>query len=431
MKNIFIGIILCFIISALSLPQSNASKYPVYALTVDASINPATEGYILRGIETAKDNNAQCLIIKLNTPGGLLSSTRRIISGILLSPIPVIVYVSPQGAQAASAGVFITLAAHIAAMAPGTNIGAAHPVTLQGQSDTVMIGKVTNDAAAFIKSISKKRNRNVQWAEDAVRKSISITEAEALEKNVINLIAENTNELLNKVDGMVINTSEGNKTLRTKNTYIIQADMTFQEKLLNVLSDPNIAYVLMMIGFYGLLFELFNPGSIFPGIVGAISLILAFYSLNTLPVNYAGIGLIILAIVLFVLEIKIVSHGLLSIGGALSLFLGSIMLFKTGSFLERVIISRELIISIVAMTTLFFLFIIGAGLRAQKVKPSTGTAGLIGETGTSLSELTPKGQVFVHGEIWSAESIDGDICKGQNVVVDHIEDLNLKVKRIA
>lgn len=414
-------------VSHFTFTQSN--NHQVYLLTVDGAINPVSESYILMGIEKASESKAECLIIELNTPGGLLSSTRKIVSGILKSPIPVIVYVSPGGAQAASAGVFVTLAANIAAMAPGTNIGAAHPVTFQGQSDSVMMVKATNDAAAFIKSISQKRERNVEWAEDAVRKSISSTETEAYENNIIDLIAENINDLLNKVDGDTIKISMEERILNTKNAQVVKIDMTFQQKLLDILSDPNIAYILLMIGFYGLLFELYSPGAIFPGVVGVISLILAFYSLHTLPVNYAGAGLIILSIILFILEIKIISHGLLAIGGALSLFLGSIMLFNTGSFFNRVFISIELILSVVVITVLFFLFVIGAGLKAQKLKPTTGIAGLLGETGTSLSDLNPNGQVFIHGEIWLAESIEGNINKGQKVVIDHVEELNLKVKK--
>ncbi|MCX6150048.1 MAG: nodulation protein NfeD [Ignavibacteriales bacterium] len=401
----------------------------VYVLTIDGTINPASADYIKSGIATAVEDNAECLIIKLNTPGGLLKSTRVIVTELLKSPIPIIVYVSPSGSQAASAGVFVTLAAHIAAMAPGTNIGAAHPVTLEGKMDTVMMEKATNDAAAFIKTISENRKRNIKWAEDAVRKSVSITETEALKDSVVNLIAANLNELLIKIDGQEVETVKGKKILKTANATIIQKEMSFQQKILDLLSDPNIAYILFMIGFYGILFELYNPGAIFPGVVGVIALILAFYSLHTLPVNYAGLALIIFAIILFVLEIKIVSHGLLSVGGTISLILGSIMLINSDSFFETTKISWEVIFFVVLFTVLFFSFAIGMGIKAQKRKPVTGVEGIIGEIGETLTDLTPQGKIRVHGEIWSAESIEGNLGKGEKVVVAEIFGLKLRIRK--
>ncbi|MCU7498557.1 MAG: NfeD family protein [Bacteroidota bacterium] len=409
--------------------SSNAQQAKVYIISIDGAITQVTEDYLALGISKASENGAECLVVKLNTPGGLLSSTRDMVSEILRSPVPVIVFVSPEGAQAASAGVFITLSAHIAAMTPGTNIGAAHPVTLQGQADSVMLAKATNDAAAFIRSISEKRNRNIQWAEDAVRKSLSITETEALKTRVIDLIAKDTRDLLQKVNGMKVRTSMGEKTLKTNDVKLVNIEMTFQQKMLKVLSDPNIAYILLILGMYGIMFELYNPGSIFPGVIGAISLILAFYAMHTLPINYAGIGLIILSVILFILEIKIVSHGLLTIGGAAALFLGSMMLFQTSSFLEVLMLSKEIVVSIVLMTVIFFLFVIGMGIRAQKLKTSTGVQGIIGEEGVAISDLSPLGQIHVHGEIWSAESLEGGINKGERVIVENVEGMNLKVRK--
>ena len=383
----------------------NANAQPkVYILSIDGSINPATSDYIIMGIEKANEDNAECVIVKLNTPGGLLKSTRIMVSEFLSSNIPVIVYVTPGGAQAASAGVFITMAANIAAMAPGTNIGAAHPVTMQGQMDSTMSEKVTNDAAAFIRTISEKRNRNIKWAEEAVRKSVSLTENEALKKGVINLVADNIDDLLNKVNGKEVVTAAGVKTLNTENVKIINFDMNFSQKLLNILSDPNISYILFMLGLYGLLFEIFNPGAIFPGVIGGICIILAFYAMHTLPINYAGLALIIFAVILFILEIKIVSHGVLMIGGIISLILGSIMLIDVKSAWGALSVSWEIIAMIVIITILFFLVVIGLGIKAQHRKTSTGAEGIIGEIGKAISDLNPGGLVRVHGEIWDAES---------------------------
>ncbi|HZY10840.1 MAG TPA: nodulation protein NfeD [Bacteroidota bacterium] len=402
----------------------------VYVLTVDGTINPASADYIKAGIQQASEAKAECLIIQLNTPGGLLKSTRVIVSDILSSPIPVIVYVSPSGAQAASAGVFVTLAAHIAVMASGTNIGAAHPVVMGEQQDSIMMQKATNDAAAFIRTISEKRNRNIKWAEDAVRKSLSITETEALREHVIDTIATTIDDLLDKIDNKEIQTSTEKRIIKTKGATIITIEKTFQQKILDILSDPNIAYIFMMLGIYGLLFELYNPGSILPGIVGFICLVLAFYSLHTLPINYAGLALIIFSVVLFLLEIKIVSHGLLTIGGVISLALGSIMLIQSESALEFVSISWEIIIITVIFTAAFFLFAIGMGIKAQRRKPTTGIQGLIGEVGETLSELKPEGSIRVHGEIWNAISLDGNLKKGIKVSIEQIENLKLKVRKL-
>ena len=402
----------------------------VVLLKIDGAINPASASFIERGIEIAVEKNAECLIIQLNTPGGLLTSTRIIVSAILESKIPIVVYVSPSGAHAGSAGVFVTMAAHIAAMAPGTNIGAAHPVDMQGKMDTVMSEKATNDAAAFIRTIAEKRNRNLKWAEEAVRKSQAITETEALDTNVIDLTAKNIDDLLIQIDGKHIETVNGTTTLHTKGARIEPMEMGWAERLLDLLSDPNIVYILFMLGTYGLMFELYNPGSIFPGIVGVISLILAFYSMHTLPINYAGLALMIFGIILFLLEIKIVSHGMLAIGGAVSLFLGSIMLIRTSSILEFVEISWIVIVASVAMTTFFFVFLLGLGLKVQRKKPVTGIEGLIGEIGETITLMNPEGTVRVHGEFWKAESTVGKIAKGERVRVVEIQNLKLRVEKI-
>lgn len=409
--------------------ENNAGR-KVFVIKIDGSINPASAEYINSAIKKATSQKAECLIIKLNTPGGLLKSTRIIVSNILNSEVPIVVYVSPSGAQAASAGVFITLSAHIAIMSPGTNIGAAHPVAMQGQQDSIMIEKATNDAAAFIRTISEKRARNVQWAEDAVRKSLSITETEALKLKVIDTIAADVFEIQTILDGKEIDIDGKKRTLNTKDAQVIDLEMNFQQKLLDLLSDPNIAYILLMIGIYGIMFELYNPGAIFPGVIGVISLILAFYSLHTLPINYAGLALIIFAIILFILEIKVISHGILTIGGVISLVLGSIMLIDTESALEVIEISWQVILIAVVLTTAFFIFAISYGIKAQLRKPATGIEGLIGEIGEAIEDLNPEGRVRVHGELWNAESVEGFIGSGSKIKVDQIINLKLKVRKI-
>ena len=399
-------------------------------MKIDGSINPASADFIHNGIEKAIREKAECVIIHLNTPGGLLKSTRDIVSDILGSSVPVVVYISPGGAQAGSAGVFVTLASHIAAMAPGTNIGAAHPVTLQQQMDSTMSEKVTNDAAAFIRSIAEKRNRNIEWAENAVRKSFSYSETEALKDSAIDLIAKDETELLAMIDGKVVELVTGSKTLHTKSATVKVHKMSAWEKLLDIISDPNIAYILFLLGMYGLIFELYNPGSILPGIVGVISLILALYSMHTLPINYAGLALIVFAIILFLLEIKIVSHGLLAIGGIISLLLGSMMLIKANSSLEMVKISRGVIIGATVSSALFFLFVIGFGIRAQRRKVVTGVEGLTGEIGEVIAALSPAGTIKIQGEIWNAESLEGTIEKGEKVRIKDMKNLKLFVERI-
>jgi membrane-bound serine protease (ClpP class) len=409
------------------------SSWPLYAqkvisIKLDATINPATADFIHRAIEKAQNERAACLLIHLNTPGGLLKSTRVIVSDILESAVPVIVYVSPEGAHAGSAGVFITMAAHIAAMAPGTNIGAAHPVSTQGEMDTIMSAKATNDATAFIRSIAAKRERNADWGVQAVRNSVSLTEKEAFENNVINLVAASDQELLDKVDGKTVTVSTGPVVLHTKNAVIEPLEMAWGEKILNLLSDPNVAYIIFLLGLYGLIFELYNPGAMFPGVIGGICIILALYSMHTLPVNYAGLALIIFGIVLFLLEIKIVSHGLLAIGGVVSLLLGSVILIRTDQGWSMARLSWTVIITAVGITALFFLFVVSMGLKAQRLKPATGMEAMVGEIGQSISELNPGGTVRMHGEIWKAIASAGLIPEGKKVVVTGFQNLTLQVE---
>jgi membrane-bound serine protease (ClpP class) len=405
------------------------AQQPIHFVTINGSINPTTYDYLKHEIRHAEEEGAQAVIVELNTPGGLLQATRDIVTEFLNAKVPIVVFVSPQGSRAASAGVFITMAAHVAVMAPGTNIGAAHPVNAQGEMDSVMSGKVTNDAAAFIRSISEKRHRNVAWAEEAVRNSVAITESEALENNVIDFIAANKDALLDSLHGRRVVVESDTVTLSTKDEKIVHRKMNWQYEILNLLSDPNISYILFLIGIYGIFFELYNPGSVFPGVAGAIAMILALYSMQTLPINYAGLALIIVGIVLFMLEISITSYGLLTVGGIISLFLGSIMLYQTDGTLEFVEVSLSVIIPFVAATAIFFILVIGAAVKAQRRKVTTGESAMVGETAVTISSLNPTGEVRLLGEIWSAESTEGTIGKNIKVIVTEIHGLLLKVKK--
>lgn len=371
--------------------------------------------------------NAEALVIELDTPGGLDTSMRSIVKDIISSSVPVIVYVYPSGARDASAGVFITFAAHVAAMAPGTNIGAAHPVSVGEKMDKTMSEKVTNDAAAYIRSLAERSGRNAQWAEDAVRKSVSITETEALKEHVIDIVSKNLSSLLKDVDGRKVMTVMGEKTLRTANVAVVTEEMGVRYKILNFISDPSVAYMLMLLGFYGLFFELTNPGAVFPGVAGAICLILAFYSFQTLPVNYAGLLLIILGLVLFVLEIKVLSHGVLTIGGIISMVIGSLMLFESPEPMFK--LSLYLILPVVIFTAIFFTATFSLAYKAYRRRPVTGSEGLVGQEGRASSDITADGgTVKVRGEIWSAYS-DETIKKGEAVSVVSVSGLTIKVKK--
>ncbi len=410
------------------LSSTFAFSKEVIVLTVDGIIHPPHAEYILKGIKKAHERKAEALIIQLDTPGGLDTSMRDIVKEILNSHIPIVVYVAPKGARAASAGAFITIAAHVAAMAPGTNIGAAHPVAMGGEKmDKTMAEKVTNDAVAYIKSIAQQRGRNVEWAEQAVRKSISSTETEALKKGVIDLIADDLNTLIKELHDKKVKTVSGEKILKTKDAKINELKMNFRERLLNFLSNPNIAYILLMIGIYGIIFELSNPGAIFPGVIGAISLILAFYSLQTLPINYAGAGLILLGIILLILELKFTSYGLLTLGGIACFVLGSIMLFDTANPVFKLSIS--VIIPVTIITILFFVFLLRLAYKAHKRKPVTGVEELIGLMGIAKTDIDSRtGMVMVHGELWQAIS-EKPIKKDEQVLVEEVQGLTLKVRK--
>ncbi len=401
----------------------------VNVIEINGVINPVASKFITEAIDQSEEDGAQCLIIQMDTPGGLMDSMRTIVKKMLSARVPVVVYVSPSGARAASAGVFITMAAHIAAMAPSTNIGAAHPVTLgSGQKENkAMMEKVVNDAVAQIKGIAKKRGRNVKWAEKAVRKSVSITEGEALKLKVIDLVAPDLDSLLAKIDGRKVKIDSEKKVLATKGASINRRQMGWRYRLLDIISNPTIAYILLMLGIYGIFFELYSPGTILPGVVGAICLILAFFALQMLPINYAGLALILLGIILFIAEVKITSYGMLSVAGAISMFLGAVMLIENPT--EYMRISLRVIIPMVLVSVAFFAFAVTMVIRARTKKPTTGVEGLIGEVGVSVSLLDPEGTVSIHGELWRAEC-DERIEKGERIKVIGVNHLKLKVVKV-
>ncbi|MEW6439512.1 MAG: nodulation protein NfeD [bacterium] len=401
----------------------------VLVTDIRSTINPGISNFVGKTIEEAAREGAACIILQMDTPGGLDTAMRDIVQDELNSPVPVVVYVAPSGARAASAGVLITLASHIAAMAPGTNIGAAHPVGLGGgQTDETMLKKVENDAAAYARSLAEQRGRNADWAVKAVRESDSISAEKALELKVIDLIAPDLTDLIRRIDGREVKTVAGVQKLELKDLPIRKKEMNWRFRLLDTLSNPNIAYILMVLGFYGLFFELSSPGVIFPGVFGAICLILAFFALQTLPVNYAGVLLILLAILLFIAEIKVTSYGVLTLGGIVAMVLGSLMLFESPEPYLRV--SWYIILPTVATTAAFFVFALSFALKAQMAKPTTGQEGLIGMHGRVVVPLRPEGKVFVHGEFWNAHS-EEEIDKDEAVEVVGVSDLMLRVRRLS
>ena len=402
-----------------------AQQSEVYIVQVADAISPGTADFIKSGLKTAEENGAACVIIELDTPGGLAESMRLIVQSILASRVPVVVFVYPGGARAASAGVMITMAADVAAMAPGTNIGAAHPVGAGGQEiNEAMSEKIINDMVAQAKSVAEKRNRNAKWVEDAIRESVSVTETEALKENIIDLIAVDTDDLIKQLNGREIN---GRGTLKLDDVKKVTIKETLRTKILKTISNPNYAYILLMIGLAGLYFEFSHPGSIFPGVIGAIALVLAFFAMQTLPVNYAGILLIVLAIIFFIMEMKITSYGLLSVAGVVSLLLGSLMLFKGST--PDMKVSLQVVLPTIIIISGFFVAVAGLVFRAQISKPTTGSTGLIGEIGIVKKALTPEGKVFVHGELWNARA-KAPIDKDAKVRIVQVVNLILEVEAV-
>jgi membrane-bound serine protease (ClpP class) len=403
-----------------------ATAAPVDTVKIDGVISPVTLRLVEAALARAQNDHAAALVIQLDTPGGLERSMRAICQRLLNAEVPVIVYVAPTGARAASAGVFITMAAHVAAMAPATNIGAAHPVALSGGVDKESMKKIENDAAAFVRTIARERGRNAEWAEKAVRQSVSITEREAVQLKVVDLVAASLTELLDKVDGRTVKMPTGPVTLRTRGAPVTPIEIGFRDRFLNVITDPNVAYVLMMLGMLGLFFELSNPGVVLPGVIGGISLILAFFAFQSLPINYAGLLLILFGIVLLVAEIKVVSHGVLAVGGMVAMALGSIMLFDAPELDFRV--SGWVIAPTVALTAGIFLFMIAAGVRALASRSAVGAPALLGQVGIARGALAPEGQVLVQGELWRAVART-PVEEGSRVRVVDVNGLTLTVEK--
>ena len=417
----------------------------VYRVVIDGAISPASAEFLADAIERAEDEGAAALVVELDTPGGLVDSTRDIVQAILASRVPIIVYVAPSGARAGSAGVFITLAAHVAAMAPSTNIGAATPIQMGGapmpggpaSPDTTggetgdgepgaLERKILNDTIAFIRTISERRGRNADWAERAVREGASITETEALAENVVDLLAPSLPALLDQIDGREVEVLDRTVGLDTANAEVRTIEAGLRFRILDTIANPNIAFVLMLIGIYGIFFELMNPGAILPGVVGGISLLLAFFALQALPVNYAGILLILFALVLFIAEVKVASYGLLTVGGVVAFVLGATMLFDAPGSLVRV--SWSVILPAALLTAGFFAFVMGLAWRTYRSRPTTGKEALVGERGRVTARIDPVGAVSVHGELWRARA-EEPIDVGAEIVVVAVDGLTLTVRR--
>ena len=403
----------------------------IIVIKIDGAINPVVAEFIVDEIGQANSSSAELVVIQMDTPGGLNTSMRQIIKAIENSKVPVASFVSPGGSRAASAGTFITIASHIAAMEPGTNIGAAHPVNLMGgggesgQAKT-MEEKIVNDASAYIRSLAEQRGRNAHWAELSVRKSVSVSAKEAKQLGVIDYVAANLDSLILALDKRQVKMGEATVTLNTTEKTIIFKEMSKRQRILDIISNPNVAYILMMLGLVGLYLELSNPGLILPGVIGGISLILALYAMQTLPVNYAGLLLIMFGVVLFIVEINIMSYGLLSVSGAISIFLGSIMLIDSDD--PAMQISKMVLYPTLGVTFLLAIGTIYLARKSHQLRTTTGVEGLVGEIGVVKVKLNPQGSVLIHGETWNAES-DITISDGEKVVVEAVEDLKIKVRK--
>jgi membrane-bound serine protease (ClpP class) len=404
----------------------------VIKIKVDAPIHPVTSEYVVKSLEQADRDGADLLILTLDTPGGLDTSMREIIEAIVNAKTPVAAFVGPSGSRAASAGFFIALACDVFVMAPGTSTGSAHPVglSLTGQAmDKTMEEKVTNDAAAYVRTIAEKRGRSVRMAEDAVRKSLSYTEREALDGGLIDLVAASEEEIASRLDGRTIKRFNGSAArLALAGKPVLDRPMTFRQKFLLTIANPNLAYILLMIGLLGLYFEFSHPGAILPGVLGGISLLLAVFAFQILPINYVGLGLIILAVILFILEVKVQSFGMLAVGGIAAMIIGSLMLIK--SPIAELRPSLRFVLPVVLAVSLIVLFLLTVVFRAHARRAMTGREGMVGEIGTARTDLSPAGRVFVHGELWQAEA-DGTVRAGEKVkVVEVLDGLKIRVGKV-
>ena len=407
------------------------SKDNVVVVKLSGAINPAVAEYVSYEISQANVEKDSLIVLHMDTPGGLDTSMREIIKKIQSSEVPVASFVAPTGSRAASAGTFITIASHIAAMAPGTNIGAAHPINMLGggndnEQAKTMEKKVVNDAAAYIRSLAELRKRNAHWAELAVVNSVSISAEEAMKLNVIDFVAGDVKALVLAIHGREVQLASGSVRLKTKNLKIIYHEMNPRQKLLDIISNPNVTYILMMLGLVGLFFELSNPGLVLPGVIGSISLILALYAMQTLPINYAGLLLILFGVILFITEINVMSYGLLSVSGVISIFLGSTMLIDSDD--PALQISRAILYPTLALTVILSSGIVMLATRTRSLKKLGGMEGMIGETGLVKEALNPQGRVLVHGELWEAEA-DTQITEGERVQVDFVQGLRIKVSK--
>ncbi len=428
LKILILLLFLFTVIAATSLSVSNENK--VLVARIEGVIDPTSASYFEKALKKAESENA-ILILELDTPGGLDESMRQIIKAILSAKVPIVVFVFPSGARAASAGCFITIASHVAAMAPGTNIGAAHPVGMGGSEppDKTLQEKITNDAVSYIRGLADKRGRNTDWAEKAVRESASITSKEALRKNVIDIVARDLDDLLSQLNGFSIKLDGEVYTIKTTDSIVNHFPMNWIERLLHALSNPNLAYILLVSGFYGLIYEFANPGIGFSGIGGAICLIMALYSLHILSVNYAGLALILLGLILFIAEAFTPTFGVLAGGGIISFIIGSLLLFE--SPIPEMRLSLYTIIIVATISMAFVIFIVNLALKAHRKRIITGQEGMIGLTGKANTDLTPEGYVFVRGELWRAVSQQGEIKKGDDVEVTGFEGLTLRVKKVS
>jgi membrane-bound serine protease (ClpP class) len=424
--SVFTGVVLWL---ACAIAPTPAAAEKVSLINIDGAIGPATASYMARSIDEAHAQNAQCLIIQLNTPGGLLDSTQKIVQSFLGSPVPVVVYVAPTGATATSAGCFITIAASVAAMAPATTIGAAHPVSIGGfpsggeqKTDETMKQKLENFSVSYIETIAGKRQRNVDWAKSAVKESASITAEKALQLKVIDLIASDISDLLQKLNGRTVD----GKTLKTAGAEVSEIKMSASEHVFQKLWRPEVMFILMLIAIYGIIGELSTPGAILPGVVGAIALVLALYLAAVLPVNVTGLVLIALALMLFIFDVYATTHGVLTVGGIIAFLIGSLMLFNRADPLFR--LSLNYIIPATLVTAAFFIFVIGKGLRAQRLPVKVGAETLIGKMVTALTPVDSHGgRIFVEGEYWNAVS-DTPIDKDEQAEISAVYGLTVKLQ---